>query len=319
VSVTCRCVFANWGDNMDRERVEAKPDIGVDTTAWQARYTQLSELGTGEAGRAVKVKDNESGRTCCLKELLRGTNWRRLRHECYAWANLDHPGVVRTIDYDIRADPAYLVTEFVEGQTLDCYMSTSAPLTHAVVRKLAASVFGALGYIHSQHVIHRDLKPRNIILRPTEGSRIDPVVVGLGIPIEAYLDEEMLLSGMGFTVAAPAYMSPEQVMGEKLTGASDVYQLSQILWEILVGRPAFVGRSDMALMAGKLQDPQLEIPDDMELDARLASLIWHCTEGSPDRRPSPEDAVQVLAEIDAGPYMPRKSRPWWKFWGVLRS
>jgi serine/threonine-protein kinase len=160
--------------------------------------------------------------------------------------------------------------------------------------QLCLRVFKAIGYAHAQDVIHRDLKPSNLIIAAPEDDLI-PKVLDFGLAIVSSRDERDALTGAESFAGTLQYMAPEQIQGAKLSSACDVYAVGQILWELLVGEPAFAG-SSVAQMCAK----KLALEDGLRLQNRghdsLSELISDCTSKNPQRRPSATEAAEILSE-----------------------
>ena len=280
--------------------------------SWQAKYRKIAVLGSGGVGRTMKVEDINSGRVCCLKELLPTIDWRPLQQECRALARLTHPNVVRLLDFDTHAIPAYLVTEYIEGATLSEQLHKQGAMSEKEVVGIAQSLVEAVAYLHTQDVIHRDLKPQNIMLRGTRG--IDPVIIDFGLAIIDFLDQNENLTAEGCCMGTPSYMAPEQAAGELLSTACDVYQLGQIMWEILAGQLAFTGRSVQAIMSRKVTSPQLELPNRVKVSKRMKLLVRRCTDATPKRRPTPDQMLETLGAIRDTLTQNGGRRGWWQFW-----
>jgi serine/threonine-protein kinase len=182
--------------------------------------------------------------------------------------------------------PLLIVIKLVEGTPLDAVMRELSQLPVPMVQGILAQVGGALGYAHRHGVIHRDIKPGNILI-DDEGWA---VVTDFGI---AKVVSSTGLTSTGMAIGTPTYMSPEQATADEVTGASDQYSLGVVAYEMLAGRPPFVGSSMMALMYSHNHDepPSIklfrgDVPD------QLCNAIMRMLRKAPDERfPTMEDAV----------------------------
>src|SRR2546422_5942922 len=133
-------------------------------------------------GRTLKVQDRNTGRVLCLKEIKPEIDKRNLVQECRALARLTHPRLVRLLNFDSDAENPYLIMEYVDGVTLADYLHDHGRLPERSVIRLAEQLFEAIAYAHSQELIHRDLKPGNIMLK-TPAEDLAPVILDLRLAI----------------------------------------------------------------------------------------------------------------------------------------
>ena len=191
-------------------------------------------------GRAVAVK-------LLLPELAADPSFlERFRREAIAAARLAHPNVVGIFDTGIDDGLAFIVMELVDGRTLRETLIERGALPPAEAVDVAAQVAGALEYAHKAGIVHRDVKPANILLcrrRAGEGGRLRHRQGGG----HRAASEPTDLTGTGAVVGTAKYLSPEQVDGRPVDGRTDVYALGVVLYEMLCGRPPFVGDTDMAI------------------------------------------------------------------------
>jgi serine/threonine-protein kinase len=179
---------------------------------------------------------------------------RRFRDEAQAVAALRHPNIVQVIDFDVIDDRPYIVMELLEGMPLNDYLRGLHSVGHTLplesVSRMMTSLTSALDYAHDQQIVHRDVKPANIILRAGEtpikaqmplASDVEPVLTDFGV---ARIATSTTPTASGTILGTPAYMSPEQVRGEPVDRRSDIYALGIILYEILAGRLPFNPETD---------------------------------------------------------------------------
>ena len=205
---------------------------------------EVWEAGDDVLGRAVAIK-------VLLPELAADPSFsERFRREAIAAARLAHPHIVGTfdtgVDYAVPGGLAYIVMELVEGTTLKDALAQRGPLDGSEATKIAAQVAGALHYAHEAGIVHRDVKPANILLCPD--GRVK--VADFGIAKAALTDASLAdwdLTGTGMVVGTAKYLSPEQFEGLAVDRRADVYALGVVLYEMLCGRVPFVGNTDMAI------------------------------------------------------------------------
>jgi eukaryotic-like serine/threonine-protein kinase len=276
------------------------PDVG-DLHFGPYRVTgRIGEGGMGIVYRAVR-DDREYQRDVAVKLIRRGMDTElivaRFRNERQILANLDHPNIARLLDggTDEHSSP-YLVMEYVEGESLSDYLDHHKPDLRARL-ELFRQICSAVHYAHQRMVIHRDLKPRNILVM-TDGH---PKLLDFGI---AKLLESDEASGTTTVHAAqmltPAYASPEQVRGEQVTTASDVYSLGVILYEMLTGRsPYSPDATSPSVLLREVCDQEPDPPSlhgSRELRGDLDNIVLMALRKDPARRYASVD--RLTGDID---------------------
>ena len=204
------------------------------------RYTIDREIGRGGAARVFHATTPE-GRAVALKilhpELVVSVTGDRFLREVRLLAAMDHPRIARMLDYGEAEFLIYYVMDFVEGPSLRDHIAR-APAGRATISDtlhIARDLLDALGYAHGRGVVHRDVKPDNIVL-----ARDGAVLMDFGIARAIATSGNERLTRSGFTVGTSAYMSPEQVAGEQdIDQRGDIYALGCVLFECLAGRPPF--------------------------------------------------------------------------------
>jgi eukaryotic-like serine/threonine-protein kinase len=220
------------------------------------RYRLKQPIAKGGMAEVWEADDDVLGRSVAIKLLLPEyaadpTFIERFRREAIAAARLAHPNIVSTFDTGVDASLggeglAFIVMELVDGRTLKDVLSERGPLDAHEATTLAAQVAGALHYAHEAGIVHRDVKPANILLCPD--GRVK--VADFGIAKAALSDVNFAdfdLTGTGMVVGTAKYLSPEQFEGLPVDRRSDVYALGVVLYEMLCGRPPFTGNTDMAI------------------------------------------------------------------------
>jgi tRNA A-37 threonylcarbamoyl transferase component Bud32 len=234
------------------------------------RFELQSSVGTGAFGTVYKARDPQLDRMVAVKvprpgSLPEGQELDRFIHEARSAAHLRHPAIVPVYEAGQDDGPPYLVTDFVEGVTLADRL-TAGPFPFREAAELTSTVADALDYSHRQGIIHRDVKPSNIMLRP-DGA---PVVMDFGLAKRT--GAEITMTTDGQVLGTPAYMSPEQARGEghSVDGRSDVYSFGVILYRLLAGELPFRGNARMLLHQVLHDDPKPprslndKIPRDLE-------------------------------------------------------
>ncbi|HMC53587.1 MAG TPA: serine/threonine-protein kinase, partial [Gemmatimonadaceae bacterium] len=220
---------------------------------------------------------------------------KRFTREAEAIAAVSHPNIVNV--YHVGEVPGaipYFVMQYVDGPTLGMGALQGRMLTELRVRRLVADVAAGLSAAHRRKVYHRDIKPSNIVL---DGETGRALVLDFGISAAYSSRRHSLgrrLTDEGMYLGTPTYMSPEQGAGEEVTGASDVYSLGVLAFELLVGHAPFEG-SPVHVMASHMNETPKRV-DELRSDVsdELATLIARCLEKSPARRPTAEEIVHFL-------------------------
>ena len=265
------------------------------------RYRLVRRIATGGMGEVWQADDTVLGRRVALKVLVeelaaddRAT--RRFVREARATARLAHPNVARVYDFGRGGGPPFLVMELLEGETLAARLA-SGPLPPAEAARVAAAVADALEAAHERGIVHRDVKPSNVMLTP--GGEVKVLDFG----IAAAADETHSTTGSGL-YATVAYVSPERVAGEPATPASDVYSLGAVLYELLCGRPPFPGSSPALVARAHLHDQPVPVRQLAPwVPARLAEACEAAMAKDPARRPSSAAslAIRLRAASAAAP------------------
>jgi hypothetical protein len=260
----------------------------------QGRYRLGERIGRGGASVVVRARDELLGRDVAVKlfsaRAVEPGDLRRQEAEARMLAAMNHHGLVTLLDAGIdltfpEAPQVYLVLELVAGADLRSRLAAGA-LPPADVAHLGFDLAGALAYVHDHGVIHRDVKPANVLLTGVGTRRLRGKLADFGIALlrSGPLDPEEQTTGTA------AYLSPEQVEGVPLTPATDVYSLGLVLLEALTGRPAFTG-TILETALGRLErDP--EVP--ASVPPALAALLTAMTARRPEDRPTAAQVEQGL-------------------------
>jgi eukaryotic-like serine/threonine-protein kinase len=259
------------------------------------RYEVVALLGAGGMGSVYRARDVELDEIVALKVLRRELvdhpgMLDRFRREVKLARRVTHRNVARTFDIGEHGSERFLTMEYVEGESLAALLAREGALPVARVVDLALGVCGGLAAAHAAGVVHRDLKPDNVLLG-TDG-RV--VVTDFGIA-RACIDEGGGNQTQGMLLGTPAYMAPEQVDGSRdIDGRADIYALGALLYELFTGEQPWAGASPVAIAAARLvrppPDPRVARPD---LPTSCAELVLRCMA----RRP--EDRFATVAEVAA--------------------
>ena len=267
----------------DREGSAVSPLHGDDLLA--GRYQLAGALGFGGMAEVYRAWDTVLCRDVAVK-LFQPTadldDRRRFDNEVRTLAGLSHPGLVSVYDTGGSDRGAFLVLQLVDGRTLRTHIARG-PLAVEEVRWLGARLAEALAHVHDRGIVHRDVKPSNILL-DRAGT---PYLADFGL---AHLTGATRFTRTGQMVGTAPYLAPEQVRGVEVTTAADVYALGLVLLECLTGRREYPG-GDVEAAVARLHRPPA-VPADLPADlVRLLSLM---TSLSPRRRPTARDCARAL-------------------------
>jgi serine/threonine protein kinase len=268
-------------------------------TSLNGRYRLEARIASGGMSTVYRALDETLERQVAVKLMNReiasdSDQLERFRREARAVAQLSHPHIVGVIDAGEDGDPThprpYIVFEYVEGETLKDRIRRLGrlPITEAVA--YAIEIARALGAAHARHIVHRDVKPQNVLL-DQEGSA---KVTDFGI---ARTLEEEGLTADGRVLGTTDYVSPEQALGQHVSGQSDLYSLGVVLYEMLTGEVPFRGDSQVAVAMKHVRE---QIPDVQskrpEVSAALAAVIETATAKALDERYA--DDAELIADLE---------------------
>jgi serine/threonine protein kinase len=210
----------------------------------------------------------------------------RFRDEARMLAALEHPNLVSVLDAGVCDDTAYLVMDLVEGRSLASYCRNNQVAPHRVAR-VGSDLAAVLAYVHSRGIVHRDVKPSNVLVGT------DGVVRLADFGIARLHGDASGHTDTGATIGTAAYIAPEQVRGEVVTPASDVYSLGLVLLEALTGRRAYPGGPMESALARLDHAPIIPA----SLPTGWPALLTRMTDADPLRRPSAEELVAPLRTL----------------------
>lgn len=213
----------------------------------------------------------------------------RFKREAKLASRLRHPNTITLHDYGQHDDLLYIVMELLVGEDLADVLKREGRLPPDRIMHIARQVLKSLSEAHEQHIIHRDLKPENIFLSVVGDERDHVKVVDFGIakllqPDEESVEDVRRLTLSGSTVGTPAYMSPEQAAGEEVDGATDLYALGIIMYEMACGRPPFHDKDPMKVMRAQLFEPVPPLRDRKLIGTVLDRVIQKALAKDRDQR-----------------------------------
>ena len=245
------------------------------------RYEIVGQVGTGGMSDVYKAKDHTLGRYVAIKvlksEFSEDTNFvSKFRTEAQSAAVLEHPNIVNIYDVGSENGIHYIVMEYVEGITLKTYIGKKGQLTYKEALSIAIQVGRGIQAAHAKNIVHRDIKPQNIIIS-TDGK-----VKVTDFGIARAVSENTIHSDV---MGSVHYASPEQARNGYVSSRSDIYSLGIVMYEMVTGRVPFDGDSTVAVAIQHLQD-EMDPPSKYapNLPISLEKIIQKCTQKSPDRR-----------------------------------
>ncbi|GGZ15648.1 serine/threonine-protein kinase [Streptomyces poonensis] len=251
-------------------------------------YRLLGRLGSGGMGR-VYLGRSAGGRTVAVKIVhphfaLDDEFRARFRREVEAARRVGGAWTAPVLDADPEAPVPWVATAYAAGPSLTSAVADHGPLPPHSVRVLGAGLAEALSAVHALGLVHRDVKPSNVLLT-VDG----PVLIDFGIARAT--DGTASLTSTGVSIGSPGYMSPEQILGKGVTGAADVFSLGAVLAYAATGEPPFPGDSSAALLYKVVH----EEPELGSLEGGLRELVERCLRKEPGERPGPGEVARLLA------------------------
>ncbi len=204
----------------------------------------------------------------------------RFQRELEVMKSLDHPVILKGLGSGKYNRIPYLVTEFVEGQSLRTLMESSASLPTDEAVSLIRKIADGMAYCHQNEVIHRDLKPENILITADK----QPVIMDFGLALTKG-SHRVTYSNLSATMGTPDYMAPEQIEGQRGDQRTDIYALGTIMYELLAGKTPFTGDTNMAIMAQHLNGtaPRLDKVNP-SVTPQIAAIVATCLARNPEER-----------------------------------
>ena len=260
------------------------------------RYEIVEILGEGGMAFVYKAKDRQLQRIVAIKTLKPNyVNQKkfveRFRREAQTAANLNHPNIVQIFDWGIEEEP-YFVMEYIEGNTLTSVISGNKTIGLSDILYIGSQVANGLTEAHKRGLVHRDIKPGNIMITP------DGKVKVTDFGIVSLQNEESDITKTGAVLGTASYISPEQAQGKPVSFESDLYSLGTVLYELISGQPPFSGDSPIATATKHLTDkPEKLSTYRTDLPKALENAVLKLLEKKPsDRFKSAEDLRALLLQ-----------------------
>ena len=265
-------------------------------------YTLDRELGGGGMSRVFTATERALGRTVVVKviapELAEGVSAERFEREIQLAASLQQANIVPLLAAGDAGGVPYYTMPFVQGESLRGRLSSGAPISINEGVSILKDVARALSYAHAHGVVHRDIKPDNVLL-----SHGAAVVTDFGIAKAVSAARTLpgvgTLTQAGTSIGTPAYMAPEQIAGDpNVDHRADLYAWGCLAYEVFTGKPPFVGETPQRILAAHLSEQPAPIAAKRaDLPLSLANLVMRCLEKEPSQRPA--NADEILRDLDA--------------------
>ena len=260
------------------------------------RYEILEVLGEGGMAFVYKAMDTQLERFVAIKTLKpnyvnQETFVERFRREAKTAANLNHPNIVQIFDWGIEEEP-FFVMEYIEGNTLTSIIAKNRTISLSDVLFIGAQVASGLQAAHQKGLVHRDIKPGNIMITP------DGKVKVTDFGIVSLQNEESDITKTGSILGTASYISPEQAQGKPVSIESDLYSLGTVLYELIAGKPPFSGESPISTATKHLTDKPEKLSNfRKDIPKGVENAVLKLLEKSTfDRFKSAEDLRAVLLQ-----------------------
>lgn len=246
------------------------------------RYKLTERVGLGGMAEVYRAEDNVLGRTVAVKVMLPQyaadpTFTKRFRQEAASAANLQSPYIVSIYDWGLDGETYYIVMEFLRGTDLKTAIKERGAINQRKAAEIGSQVAQALSVAHAGGIIHRDIKPQNIMIQPDGNIKV--MDFGIARAGDAGLSQTATVLGTAH------YVSPEQAQGKELTGASDIYSLGVVLYEATTGKLPFDGQDAVSVAVKQVNElPASPSTINPNIDPALEAIIMKAMEKDPERR-----------------------------------
>src|SRR5688572_27625535 len=268
-------------------------------------YTLERELGGGGMSRVFLAEESALGRKVVIKvlppEIAAGVSVERFRREIQLAARLQHPHIVPVLSSGEMEGVPYYTMPFVEGESVRARLARSGALSITEAIGILRDVAKALAYAHERGIVHRDIKPDNVLLSGGSATVADFGIAKAIAAARADGDTGVAtLTQIGSSLGTPAYMAPEQAAADPSTNhRADIYAFGCMAYELLAGRPPFVAKNPQRLLAAQMSDdPESILQHRADTPPQLADLVMRCLVKDADDRPqSARELVQVVDTV----------------------
>ena len=273
-------------------------------------FTIERELPRGGMSRVFVATETALGRRVVLKvlapELTATLSAERFKREISLAARLQHPNIVPLLSAGQAGQRLYYTMPLIDGESLRERMGRERPMSIENASRILEEVASALAYAHGEGIVHRDMKPENVMFFHGRAVVLD-FGIGKAVSAAQRADSDARITQAGVSLGTPTYIAPEQAAGDpSLDHRADIYALGVVAYEMLTSHPPFAGRTPQAIMAAHAHEPPPPVTGKRpDVPPRLANIVMRCLAKSPSQRPnSAEEIVRVLGappDTRAGP------------------
>ena len=323
----CPSCQATYPDDADRCESDGQwlidpvssrdPSDGYLGQVLQGRYQVVSKLGAGSVGAVFRAEDLQEGGQVAVKVLMPTAGYnepraaRRLKREARAAKSLDHPNIVRMLDYGEADGVPYLIMELVEGEELGDVLAREQRVDPRRAVHIADQISASLFHAHTRGIVHRDLKPENIFLTRRDGRPDFVKVLDFGLVKLIDVDggiEPTRITEANLVLGTPHYMAPEQITGGKIGPATDLYAIGVLIYRMTVGQVPFPSDNVILVMQSHVREqptrPSIMLPG---YPPALEQLVLDLLAKDPRMRP---ETAAVIQERLAAPDLQAQIGRW---------
>lgn len=272
------------------------------------KFEILRFVAAGGMGRVYQARDIRLNNIVALKVLLSdGSSDRdfvRFQKEAKTASKLNHPNIATIYDFGLVGKTPYLSMEYVDGLSLKTILTREKIISLEIFMAIFLQVCAALAHAHRNGVVHRDIKPDNIVIQKNDRGIIAKILdFGIAKRVDGLVEQEAFTTATGDIVGSPLYMSPEQAKSVEVTPKSDIYSLGCVMWQCLSGTSPFRGETALDTIMNhqhmRLEDMNVSLPQ--TVPANLAALVTSMLSKEPVARPGLEtDILPILQELHSG-------------------
>jgi eukaryotic-like serine/threonine-protein kinase len=279
------------------DAAKADPYLGVEL---DGRYRLDARLGAGGMGAVYRATQLAVNRTVAIKLILPQyaadtVAIKRFHREALATSQLTHPHTIQVFDYGQADDGAfYLVMEYLRGLPLSAVIQQQAPLPEARALLIIRQILQSLSEAHMAGIIHRDVKPQNVMLIDVAGHSVYVKVLDFGITKLASSESTTENLTAGGVVGSPQYMPPEQIYNKNVTALSDIYAVGATLYSLLSGMSPYPGETPIEVLQISLEEPFPPLPAEVEISPDVREMLNRMTDKDPTKRPGAEDILSWM-------------------------
>lgn len=286
----------------------------------EGRYKIQSVIGQGSAGTVYKAVQELIGREVAIKVLhdylVSDEEFiKRFRQEAKASSRLSHPNIITIYDFGVipQGNRPYIAMDLLVGTPLSDLLAQEERLPYKEAIPIFTQVASALGEAHREGVVHRDVKPENIVLVERSGQKLFPMMVDFGIARIVEESDAAKITRTGTVCGSPTYMSPEQCTSSKVDNRSDIYSLAVVIYETLTGEVPFHSEELVRVMAMHLSDPPTplnQVKPGLRFPDALEEVVYKALAKSPDQRyQTMDEFAEALEEAVKQPVADPLRRP----------